>query len=210
MPSRRILRPTATLAAAAGLALVPAAVAPGDAEAAGRDVTRAQLTALFGSQVSTRSRVAANLPELNRRMRAAGITTPQRKAAFLATLVHESGLDPSASEWGSRARYRGRGYIQLTGLWNYRAAGRAIRVNLAGNPSAAANPSHSAAIATWYWSSLRPSNAAADRFDMGRVSRNVAYAASSREDAARCRDFRRAYKVLSGHNAPSSTRCYRH
>ena len=190
-----------------------AAVAPGSAQAApvDRDVTQAQLVAMFGSQVATHSRVASNLPELNRQMRAAGIITPARKSAFLATLVHESRLDPAANEKGSRSRYKGRGYIQLTGSYNYRAAGKALKVNLSANPQVAAEPRTSAAVAVWYWTKQRPtSNAAADRFDMGRISRNVAYAASSREDAERCRDFKRAYKVLSGSNAPASTKCYRH
>ncbi|MEL4356755.1 MULTISPECIES: glycoside hydrolase family 19 protein [unclassified Luteococcus] len=197
----------ASLTLAAGLQLP--AQAP--AEAAPADITHAQLKAMFGSRVSKHPRVAQNLGSLNREMRAAGITTPQRQAAFLSTLVNESRMDPAANERGVRSRYKGRGYIQLTGAWNYRAAGREIGVNLSRNPAAAASPRYSARIATWYWADLRPgSNRAADRFDMGRISRNVGYAYSAREDRERCADFKRAYKVLSGKNAPRQTVCARH
>lgn len=199
--------------AAGTLALAPSLVAPAPAQAAPRsaDVTIAQVDAMFGPRVANRSRLNRDLPELNRQMRAAGITTPQRKAAFLATLLHESALDSTASEVGASARYRGRGYIQLTGRWNYTAAGRAIGVDLRRAPWVAGSRQHSAAIATWYWTEARPgTNRAADRFDMGRVSRNVGYAPSAREDAERCRDFKRAYKVLSGRAAPASVRCARH
>ncbi|WP_394275849.1 glycoside hydrolase family 19 protein [Luteococcus sp.] len=202
------IHPLLALPTVGGLLLAGGLATP--AQAAG-DVTEAQLRQVFGARVDSNPRVAKNLPELNRQMRKAGITTPQRKAAFLATLVNESRVDPSASERGSRARYKGRGYMQLTGAWNYGAAGRAIGVNLRSNPAAAATPRHSAAIATWYWTKARPtSNKAADRFDMGRISRNVGYAASAREDAERCADFKRAYQAFSGKKAPSSTICYRH
>ncbi|MGO4958237.1 glycoside hydrolase family 19 protein [Luteococcus sp. Sow4_B9] len=204
----------AFLVAGLSLPIAPtAAAAPSPAASAGpADVTHAQLQQMFGKRVATHSRVAANLPRLNREMRQAGITTPERQAAFLATLVNESRLDPAANEVGVRSRYKGRGYIQLTGAWNYGAAGKAIGVNLKGNPAAAAKPQHSAAIATWYWTKARPkTNAAADNFDMGRVSRYVGYAASSREDRERCNDFKRAYTVLSGgKQVPVKTRCYRH
>lgn len=203
------IHPLLALPTVAGLLLAGGLGTP--AQAATGDVTEAQLRQVFGARVDTTPRVARNLPALNREMREAGITTPQRKAAFLATLVNESRMDPSASERGARARYKGRGYMQLTGAWNYGAAGRAIGVNLRRNPAAAADPQHSAAIATWYWTKARPtSNKAADRFDMGRVSRNVGYAANAREDAERCADFKRAYQAFSGRKAPASTICYRH
>lgn len=214
LENRHPLTRLAGLGLAAGtIALVPSLVAPASAVAAprGGDVTIGQVDAMFGGRVASRSRLARDLPELNRQMRAAGITTPQRKAAFLTTLLHESALDPIADEAGASARYRGRGYIQLTGRWNYGAAGRAIGVDLRNSPGAAGSRTHSAAIAAWYWTEARPgTNRAADRFDMGRVSRNVGYAPSAREDAERCRDFKRAYKVLSGRKAPASVRCARH
>jgi hypothetical protein len=54
---------------------------------------------------------------------------------------------------GDGERYKGRGYIQLTGRDNYTRAGRAIGVDLANNPELAARPDIAAKVAEWYWKS---------------------------------------------------------
>lgn len=175
------------------------------------DVTLADLKAIFGSKVSTSSRVAEGLPALNRAMKGAGITTPERKAAFLSTLAYESTFDYALSEAGQTAAYRGRGYIQLTGDFNYGPAGTYLGINLLGNPQLAASLEWSAPIAIWYWTVRRPhSNAAADNFDMGLISRYIGYGASGTQDQLRCAGFKRAYEHFSGKPAPTSTICYRH
>lgn len=52
---------------------------------------------------------------------------------------------------GDGYRYRGRGYIQLTGRDNYTRAGRALGLDLANNPDLAADPATAARIAVWFW-----------------------------------------------------------
>lgn len=84
--------------------------------------------------------------------------------------------------------YRGRGPIQLTGERNYAAAGRALGINLHGDPDIALLPEHGARIAGWFWSNAglnrcaddddlmgvtRGINACADRDDLVRVTRSV-------------------------------------
>lgn len=54
---------------------------------------------------------------------------------------------------GDGFKYRGRGYIQLTGKANYEAAGKALGIDLVGSPDLAADPATAAAIATWFWKS---------------------------------------------------------
>jgi putative chitinase len=52
---------------------------------------------------------------------------------------------------GDGERFKGRGYIQLTGRDNYTRVGRAIGVDLANNPDLAAQPEIAAKVAEWFW-----------------------------------------------------------
>ena len=63
-------------------------------------------------------------------------------------------------EWGKRLgntepgdgwRFRGRGFIQITGRSNYEHFGQVLGIDLAGNPDLAATPEVGAAIAVQYW-----------------------------------------------------------
>ncbi|QDH71335.1 peptidoglycan-binding protein [Marilutibacter alkalisoli] len=55
------------------------------------------------------------------------------------------------NEPGDGYEYRGRGYIQLTGKNQYRAAGEALDLDLVNQPELAAEPENAARIAIWYW-----------------------------------------------------------
>lgn len=52
---------------------------------------------------------------------------------------------------GDGYKYRGRGFIHLTGKYNYQKAGEALGVDLVNNPDLAADPEIAADIALWYW-----------------------------------------------------------
>jgi putative chitinase len=52
---------------------------------------------------------------------------------------------------GDGERYKGRGFIQLTGRDNYRRAGEAINYPLEARPELAARPDIAAQVAVWYW-----------------------------------------------------------
>lgn len=59
---------------------------------------------------------------------------------------------------GDGARFKGRGFIQLTGRYNYGVAGKAIGKDLIKNPQLAENPKIAAQIALWYWQNrVKPS-----------------------------------------------------
>ena len=124
-------------------------------------------------------------------MTRAGAVTPARKAAFLATIFHESAFRADALEHGT-ARYRGRGFIQLTGESNYRAAGSALGIDLVGEPRLARRPLVSAAVAAWYWAVAHNINLAADRLDMAAVNIAIGYEPTRPRDQARCGTFRRS------------------
>lgn len=100
------------------------------------------------------------------------LATTRGVAALLAQLGHESGsfryleelADGLAYEPHTRVgkklgnthpgdgpRYKGRGWIQLTGRRNYRMAGAALGLPLEVYPELAAEVENAARVATWYW-----------------------------------------------------------
>lgn len=128
--------------------------------------------------------------------RAAGdfdINTPERMAAFLAQVGHESGglhwlvelwgPTPTQSRYEGRAdlgntvegdgyRYRGRGLIQLTGRANYQAASDALATDFVGSPELLGDPEYAVRSAMWFWKS-RGLNELADAGDFERITRRI-------------------------------------
>jgi predicted chitinase len=165
-------------------------------------VTLDDLKEIYGF-IAEEGTVEEGLASLNAAMDEGEINNPARIAAFLATLRNESGFRYNAGEGGQTARYRGRGYIQLTADFNYRAAGDYLGYDLLGDPDAAASLEYSADIARWYWTVARTNtNALADDLNMGGVDRNIGYAPNTREDAERCNDFQAALRYFNGGELP--------
>lgn len=52
---------------------------------------------------------------------------------------------------GDGAKYKGRGYIQLTGKYNYKQAGEALNLPLVEKPELLEKPEIAAKAAVWYW-----------------------------------------------------------
>ena len=52
---------------------------------------------------------------------------------------------------GDGARYKGRGYIQLTGRYNYKKAGEALGLPLEDKPELVEKPEVAAKVAIWFW-----------------------------------------------------------
>ena len=73
---------------------------------------------------------------------------------------------------GDGYRYRGRGYIQLTGRDAYREIGRIAKLDLEGNPDLAAKPENAIRIACafWTWKQINP---ACDASDFTAVTRKI-------------------------------------
>jgi putative chitinase len=109
--------------------------------------------------------VVAALPDLDTRFH---IHTGLRLEHFLAQCAHESDGFHTMEEYASGAayegrhdlgnthpgdgiRYKGRGPFQLTGRANYRSYGRALGLDLEGDPELAANPHTGMLIAGQYW-----------------------------------------------------------
>ena len=114
---------------------------------------------------------------------------PQRAAAFLAQVAHESGslnyvreiasgaayegrADLGNVEPGDGVRFRGRGLIQVTGRANNRDCGDALGLDLLGSPELLELPLNAARSAGWYWHS-RGLNALADRDLFGAITKKI-------------------------------------
>lgn len=92
-----------------------------------------------------------------------GVSDKSQVAYILATAVHESGAGAHMEEFasgsayegrrslgntqaGDGSRYKGRGYVQVTGRRNYQDWSRRLGVDLLGNPAAAKDPAIAARI----------------------------------------------------------------
>ena len=135
------------------------------------------------------SRAAEITPHLNAAMHEAGITSKREQAAFIAQLSHESGGfkyfeelasgkayegrgDLGNNQPGDGQRFKGRGPIQLTGRSNYRAAGKALGLDLEKNPELAARTDVGFRVSAWYWKS-RGISGPAQQGDFNRVTKLI-------------------------------------
>ena len=73
---------------------------------------------------------------------------------------------------GDGAKYKGRGLIQITGLDNYKACGKALGLDLVNHPELLEQPVYAVASAGWYWN-LRNINAACDADGIVRITKLV-------------------------------------
>ncbi len=91
-----------------------------------------------------------------------------RLAHFYAQLAHESDgfktleeyasgsayegrLDLGNTSAGDGKKYKGRGYIQITGRYNYAAAGNAMKQDLMTTPTLLLTPELGFEASLWYW-----------------------------------------------------------
>ena len=183
-------------------------------------LTKDQLLQIAPAAKNSKLNLDALVVALNDEMAASGISTVNRKAAFLAQCAHESGGfchtaenlnysadgllktfpkyfpdEPTAAiyarqplriankvyanrmgngdqESGDGFRYRGRGFIQLTGKDNYTKCGVAIGKDLLTMPELLENIECSVKSATWFWNS-KNLNALADVDDILNMTKKI-------------------------------------
>lgn len=132
-------------------------------------------------------------PPLAAAMALHDITTPARIAAFLAQIGHESGrgsysremwgpteaqkryegrLDLGNTEEGDGFKFRGRGFIQITGRANYAEVGEALNLPLTEAPAMLEDPHHAAMSAAWWWNAHH-CNELADKGDFRALTRRI-------------------------------------
>jgi len=120
------------------------------------------------------------------------INTPLRIAHFMAQIEHESAGFKFLSELGSRSyfnkyegrkdlgniyegdgyKFRGRGYIQVTGRYNYTALSKDVRIDFLSNPDLLSQESNAIISALWYWNKHKL-NDLADKDDIKTITRKI-------------------------------------
>jgi predicted chitinase len=120
--------------------------------------TAAQIARATGSPLPA---VQENWPLIADALDRRGIYTRDVARGVLATIaietastfepIHEYGTPADWARYSGGARYAGRGFIQLTHDYNYRAAGNALGIDLVNNPDRALDPQTAADILAWYW-----------------------------------------------------------
>ena len=150
-------------------------------------------------------------PLLNKYMVHYGINTQARKAAFLATILHESGSltyteeiasgqayegrkDLGNTEAGDGKRFKGRGLIQITGRNNYQLVSDAFGVDFIANPELLEQPEWATAVSAFWWQNAGL-NEIADTKDFRLVTRRVNGGYNGMSDRQKWYD--RALKVLT-------------
>lgn len=117
------------------------------------------------------------------------ITNKLRAAHFLGQLAHESDEFKTVQEYasgkayegrvdlgntvpGDGTKYKGRGYIQLTGRANYAAAGKALNMDLIKDPSQLLDPMKAMAVSQWFWNTHNL-DVYADKDDLKKITRII-------------------------------------
>lgn len=135
------------------------------------------------------SRLASVVEPLNAAMQEFGIDTPEREAAFIAQVAHESAgfyytrelasgeayegrADLGNTQAGDGKRFRGRGFIQITGRANYRAVSDALGTDFVATPELLEETDAAARSAAWFWQS-RNLNELADKGDFRAITKKI-------------------------------------
>lgn len=160
---------------------------------------------------ATLSNIHTYLPLLNMYMHEYDICGKKRTAAFLATIIHESGsfrytkeiasgkayegrVDLGNTQPGDGVKYKGRGLIQLTGRTNYTLASKALGVDFISNPELLEQPKYATMVSCWWWK-MRGLNEVADSGDFRKVTRIVNGGMNGYSDRLKWYDL--ALKILA-------------
>lgn len=152
-------------------------------------VESGHFTRLEESLVYSAKRLAAVFPRLASEADAivaqATRVSGKYDEAYVGNKIY-AGCNGNGSEAsGDGYKYRGRGFIQLTGRSNYAAYGKALGLDLVNNPDLASQPAVAARIAARFWFS-HGCNALADAGDVTGVTQRINGGTNGLADRGHC------------------------
>ena len=121
-----------------------------------------------------------------------GITTPLRLAHFFSQIAHESGgfkylvelggksyfdkyegrKDLGNTQKGDGYKFKGRGYIQVTGRANYSEISKDLKIDFINNPELLEQEVNAMVSALWFWNK-RKLNQFADLDDIKTITKKI-------------------------------------
>jgi putative chitinase len=133
-----------------------------------------------------------------------GINTRLRLAHFMAQIEHESGGFKYLTELGGKSyfdkyegrkdlgniqkgdgfKFRGRGYIQVTGRANYTLLSKDMRIDFVNNPDMLSQEANAMISAVWYWNKHKL-NSLADLNDITKITKKINGGLNGFEDRKR-------------------------
>lgn len=87
----------------------------------------------------------------------------------IANLVYANRMGNGSQSSGDGWRYRGRGFVQITGKDNYTALSKATGLDYVKNPDLLLNEADAMISALWYWNEIK-GNSLADKDDLDGIS----------------------------------------
>jgi predicted chitinase len=91
---------------------------------------------------------------------------------YASGAAYEGRADIGNTQKGDGKKFKGRGYLQITGRSNYKEVGKVLGLDLLNNPSLLEEPKNSAAASLWFWKTkVRPQ--VPDFMDTERVTKVV-------------------------------------
>ncbi len=174
-------------------------------------MTTAQFKACF--PYATKENLEKFFLPLTNAMREYEINTPQREAAFLAQLAHESGSlryveelasgeayegrkDLGNTMPGDGVRFKGRGLIQITGRANYKELSEELSYDFIADPEALEKPGAASYSAAWFWWA-RHLNRLADIDAFEKITKKINGGLNGYED--RCKHWEITKNALKVH-----------
>jgi len=158
-------------------------------------LTKEQLKTIISPVKYDDVRLQQIVDALNQTFQKYAIDTNKRVCHFLAQVLHESGaFRYSAEIWGNTPaqvgydtrvdlgntpekdgdgfKFRGRGWIQLTGKTNYQLLGKTFGVDFVSNPDLVAKEPYNSLAAGWFWDK-RKLNTFADTDDITSITKKI-------------------------------------